>query len=379
MTVKKIFGKLHLWFGLASGLIMFMVCTTAAIWAFSPEIEDLTASYRHVKRSDAPVLPPSVLKTNADQQLKGHHVNRLYYYGREKAAVAEYYDTTDFYHAVYLNPSTGKVLKERNEAAAFFRVIIIGHYSLWLGNVGNQVVKWATLIFFFMFVSGIVLWWPRNKAARKQRFKLKLDASPKRLNYDLHNVLGFYASWVLIFAVLTGIIWTFDFATKAEYFVASGGKINPGYPQLVVKKMNTIPLTGIDSVYATTLAANKGPLASSYIAFPDTDSAAVEIGILPGNNNYHLDHYYFDPNTFESIPVKAYGLYKNANAGEKMDRMNYDIHIGNILGMPGRIAMFLAALVGASLPITGFYIWWGRNKKKPAKKSRKDKQRKLVS
>jgi uncharacterized iron-regulated membrane protein len=43
--------------------------------------------------------------------------------------------------------------------------------------------------------------------------------------------------------------------------------------------------------------------------------------------------------------------------------MNYDIHIGNILGLPGRIAMFFAALIGASLPITGFYIWWGRKRK----------------
>jgi uncharacterized iron-regulated membrane protein len=44
--------------------------------------------------------------------------------------------------------------------------------------------------------------------------------------------------------------------------------------------------------------------------------------------------------------------------------MNYDIHIGSIFGLTGRIAMFLAVLIGASLPITGFYIWWGRNNKK---------------
>ena len=43
--------------------------------------------------------------------------------------------------------------------------------------------------------------------------------------------------------------------------------------------------------------------------------------------------------------------------------MNYDIHIGAVLGYPGRIAAFLAALIAASLPITGLLIWLGKRKK----------------
>lgn len=41
---------------------------------------------------------------------------------------------------------------------------------------------------------------------------------------------------------------------------------------------------------------------------------------------------------------------------EVLARNNYDIHVGNVLGFPGRVAMFLAVLVGASLPVTGFLI-----------------------
>ncbi|MEO8961981.1 MAG: PepSY-associated TM helix domain-containing protein [Ginsengibacter sp.] len=44
--------------------------------------------------------------------------------------------------------------------------------------------------------------------------------------------------------------------------------------------------------------------------------------------------------------------------------MNYDIHTGQLLGLAGKILAFLASLIAASLPITGFYIWWGRKKKK---------------
>lgn len=71
------------------------------------------------------------------------------------------------------------------------------------------------------------------------------------------------------------------------------------------------------------------------------------------------------------------GLYANANRGAKLSRMNDDIYIGNIVGLPGRVAMFLAVLIGASLPITGFYIWWGKRRKN--KKAAKEKANKILS
>jgi uncharacterized iron-regulated membrane protein len=44
--------------------------------------------------------------------------------------------------------------------------------------------------------------------------------------------------------------------------------------------------------------------------------------------------------------------------------MTYDIHTGMIGGFPLRLVVFLGAIVTASLPVTGFYIWWGKKKKK---------------
>ncbi|WP_233207986.1 PepSY domain-containing protein [Siphonobacter sp. BAB-5405] len=40
--------------------------------------------------------------------------------------------------------------------------------------------------------------------------------------------------------------------------------------------------------------------------------------------------------------------------------MNYDIHVGSVLGFPGKVLAFLASLIGASLPVTGFLVWWNR-------------------
>jgi len=61
-------------------------------------------------------------------------------------------------------------------------------------------------------------------------------------------------------------------------------------------------------------------------------------------------------------------LYPRLSAGEKALRMNFDIHTGQILGLPTKIIAFIACIIGASLPVTGFIIWYNR---KWAKKKRK--------
>lgn len=56
-------------------------------------------------------------------------------------------------------------------------------------------------------------------------------------------------------------------------------------------------------------------------------------------------------------------LYCDKSAGEQFLGMNYDLHVGAILGWPTKILASLASLVCASLPVTGFCIWWNRLKK----------------
>lgn len=40
----------------------------------------------------------------------------------------------------------------------------------------------------------------------------------------------------------------------------------------------------------------------------------------------------------------------------------YSLHVGNWGGLPIRILYFVASLVGASLPLTGYYLWWRKRR-----------------
>jgi uncharacterized iron-regulated membrane protein len=86
---------------------------------------------------------------------------------------------------------------------------------------------------------------------------------------------------------------------------------------------------------------------------------------------WKLDYRYFDQYTLKELPVDhIYGRITEADAADKLLRMNYDIHTGAILGLPGKMLAFFASLICASLPVTGFYIWLGRRKKVKASEKR---------
>lgn len=364
---RKIVGLIHLWLGLASGLVFFIMALTGAIYCFQPELSKLTQSYLSVTEERRAYLPVSKLKTIAEQQLPGKKATRIIYKDRDESVVVHFIRRGEnaYYWGVFLNPYTGEVLKVRDMDTEFFRFILRGHMYLWLPQTTGKVITGICMIIFtIMIISGIVLWWPRNKGARKTAFRIKWGASPKRLNYDLHSVLGFYASWVLVFTMVTGLCWSFEKVMAAEYWVFSGGKTRLKPPVFKSYRSDSITHTNmIDQVLASATAAYPG-IEHYQLRLPENDSASYQVIMYLDKKGFgRADNLYFNQYTGERFAASEWGLYANANGGEKANRMTYDIHTGGIGGWPTRVLIFFTALVAASLPVTGFYIWWGKRKK----------------
>jgi uncharacterized iron-regulated membrane protein len=377
--LRQIILQVHLWPGLVTGLVFFIVCTTGAIYCFAPELQKLTQPYRSVAPQDKPFLSPVQLKAIAEKQLPGKKVSRISYGPRDRAAYVMFLGKQRaYYYNVFLNPYSGEVLKVKNMKRDFYIVVLYLHMNL-LIPYGEDIIHWCTLIFLLMLISGLILWWPRNKAARKQSFKVKWNASPKRLNHDLHNVFGFYATWVLIFIVLTGLVWSFDWFAKGMYIATGGGASKLKEKPPVSDTLQTPTVTAvavIDQVWQQMQHDWQSKYLTAEFIIPADKKAAMVVRCNPEKGTfYKMDYLYFDQYSGKEI-VGAFvrGKYSDAQtAADKIKRMNYDIHVGAVLGWPGRIAAFLAALIGASLPITGFYIWWGKRKK--AKKGVKQERR----
>jgi uncharacterized iron-regulated membrane protein len=394
MTLKKAIGKIHLWLGLASGLVVFIVALTGCIYVFQKEISDVV--HRRVFHIDAPAqaqpMPLSVLRQKAQAALGADKpLNFISTYrerdkawefsaykgGDEKALT--YFGGIGYYQVAYMNPYTGQLTGLIDYKYEFFNVVKFLHWSLLLNTAyGQPVVGVATLIFVLLLITGMILWWPKNlkKANVDKSFKIKWGASFKRVNYDLHNVPGFYAMLFAVIIALTGLVWAFDWFQKTVYVVASRSITPPDHPTF--KSVAQV-------IYGTAMT----PFDKAFLDAQQTFTAAEQrISVsVPGDKEdvtyiygYRGKETYYDADELQYDQYSGRQLHRSnfadKNAGEKIIGMNYDIHVGAILGLPGKIIAFFASLVAASLPVTGTLIWIGRKKKKkkpaaPVKKTAK--------
>ncbi|MBB2146128.1 PepSY domain-containing protein [Pedobacter sp. LMG 31464] len=369
-SFKYWIGRIHLWLGLISGLFVCFLGITGCILAFEREIEDAVQTYRFTEVQDKALLPPTKLKEVADKALPNKKAHSINYQPRRTTQVVYYNGEPEYYYIVFVNQYTGEVVKVKDMSEDFFRIVIMGHYYLWLPpEIGQPILTTATMLFVILLISGLVLWWPKSKAARKQRFSVKLKSKWRRLNYDLHNVLGFYMSFIVIFIALSGMVMGFQWFAKSVYWLSSGGEAIKNYEETFsdTTKISALSLNAAaaDQLWARFVKEDPSFKGSLDVHVPENEKASIEIAKNPDPETYwKADYYYFDQHTLKEIEVKhLFGKLANASTADKISRMNYDIHVGAIVGLPGKIMAFFASLIAASMPVTGILIWLGRKKK----------------
>lgn len=365
-TGKNIAAKLHLWLGLGSGLVVFIVALTGSLLVFEKELEPIIDARFHtiVPPDNAQRVPLDELVTTATTQFPGKKLSRVVIEPHpDRTVVVELQQSKKAKDilAVALDPYTGKVVEARQEQDAFFSVVLRLHRYLCLGDTGKIITGISCVSFLIIMISGLVLWWPNRKNA-KQRFTVKWGASFKRLNWDLHAIFGFYVLPFVFLIASTGLIWSYKWVNNLLFYAFDG---KPQTKREAPANQSSASLKSADlleEMYAETnrLLPHSGAIT---FAFPETDSLAVTVS--KRNEEAAIDNIvdflYFDNATGDLIKKR---LYDGETRGFKARRIIFPIHTGSMLGWPTKIIALIVALITASLPITGFLIWWGRGRKK---------------
>lgn len=352
---KKTLYLLHLWLGLCSGLVVFLLGLTGAIYSFSDEIKDVL--YRDRLYVEAPstakVKSFDELLLAAQHQLGSKKKisrveiqtasNRTYMFRSLKSGV--------YFEKVYVNPYTAKVVFHEDANREFFNVVLSLHRTLLLGDVaGHFIIRWSVICFVFLLLSGIVLWWPSKWKANvlKAKLKVKWKAKKKRLNYDLHQVFGFYAFIVLLIISLTGLMWSFDLVSEKKTKVTSD-------------TTGTMLYTSNDRILAKAASLNKD--ASYYLYnLPATKSGTINVSTYLDPDKIHKKvQYRFD--RYSGKLLLTGNRFEALSVPDQIKSLNYDLHTGRIIGFWGKLLVCIAGLITASLPITGFLMWLWRGKK----------------
>lgn len=338
--------------------------------------------WRFVEARNKAFVPPTRLLDTAHVYMPGMKPTGLTYSNREGAAAVGYhtFGEKEEFSVIFLDPYTAEPLKKMQTVGKgefdFFHFIIDGHRALWLPyEIGRPIVGIATLIFVVLLISGLIMWWPKkwNKSAYKKGFSIKWKGSFKRVNYDLHNVLGFYSLVFAFILAVTGLVWSFSWFEDSLYYVTSGGESHPGHhhPHSDLSKAGLVDndsITMLDRAWYKVLTEETDAAGFYMTPYPADEEDAIEIIAYQDEGTwYNKNEYYFDQYTLERYRVQG-DVYEEASLADQLMLLNYDIHVGAVWGLPGKILAFLISLVTASLPVTGFLVWWNKRKKKNKRK-----------
>ncbi|AOW20120.1 PepSY-associated TM helix domain-containing protein [Urechidicola croceus] len=383
--LKYIMSVLHLWLGLLSSIVIFIVCITGSIYTFKNKIIDAYNYDKvYVSEEDKPFL--SLDKIRYIFKNKNLEITQITIPDTPNKSLHVSYKNlkTKNSGSYYVNPYSGKIIGSGDYSLEnFFSIVLSLHRSLLIDNVGKQIVGVSILIFVFMLFSGLILWWPNKLKQIKQGLKVKWKAKFRRVNYDLHNVFGFYFLLPLLFISITGLYVSYPWV-KSAIIVSLGGTpvltaqaseetkaelsnaFNDILKEMVEKEnekstLKEVKPVSIDSIiHLADMKLNY--IGITTVKMPNEKDPRFTIKKI--NRENWLKALLPDIISFNKKgEIKRVELFKNKPLSKQFIEISLPLHTGEIMGWPSLIFYFIATLIGCSLPITGFLIWWGKYKK----------------
>lgn len=411
--MKKIFRKIHLWLSVPFGIFITLICFSGSMLVFEKEITEL---FRHnlyyvetvgerpmpldeLMEAVAATLPDSVSVTGVTVS---PDPERAY-----QVSLSQPRRTS-----VYVDQYTGEV-KGKGERLPFYDVMF--HLHRWMmgssNGVGKQLVGASTLMLVVILLTGILMWLTNRKKPLAMSLKISVAHGWHRFWHDLHVAGGIYVTVFLLALALTGLTWSFSWYRTGFYQMfgvetaADGGHGHGGSNRGQMAEEKRSGRHG-QNAGQDTLVADEG--AHAYHAYGDDGESGK--GRRRGGRHGHGHgrggrggyHHYHSPyarwqDIYEELAEKYPGfrqitisdgsasvvpagrmslrsgdrfefdsrsgevtgttLYAEQDKAAKVRSSVYMVHVGSWGGMLTRILTFLAALLGATLPLTGYYLW----------------------
>jgi len=358
---KSYAGILHLWLGLLSGIVVFIMAITGCIYVFQDEIKDVIYEWRHVEALNKPFIAPSIIFDNVKKSLPDSDASMVVYQNSNRPATVSAM-INEIPYDIYINPYNAEITHVQNLDTDFFLIVENLHRFLLLPEpIGKQVTGVSTIIFLVMLVTGLILWWPKKLKNASKNFKIKWNAKWRRKNYDLHRVIGFYLIFPALIIAITGLSFTYEWVHDSFFTL---GNINNN--EKLEKAVPTFEKTNKKSTakaidLAFTKTQRLAPASGMYFVWEQGIGMPIITGAYPESLEFdHQSNFYFD-NTSGVLLSSKY--YNDKSLGLKLQEMNYGLHTGQFFNLPGKILVFFFSLFIASLPITGVLVWYGRSKK----------------
>lgn len=400
-NVRKFFNDIHLWLGLASGLIVIAICFSGTVYVFNTEIREasLPELYRTTVPDNASPLSLEELISKTETTTGGEVTSVKTFADPERTwqvtvkmpappqvegdgEKKEEPRPINYRVDPYTGEIKGDASNAKNATTEFMSKMFSLHRWLLLDKIeepifgelpnrklGSYISGTATILFTLGCITGLVIWFPNKVKNWKQGLKIKLNGNWKRINHDVHNSLAFYSLIFLLLMGLTGPQWSFPWyrtglqKTLGTYKPEDAPK--PEQPKSTLPLDSLTKTATISSYFTAAQQALPGE-GDFTINLPADSAATVAISKLhtgffapAASDRLQLDQY-----TADVLKVE---IFKEKPFNERIAGSIKAVHVGDVYGKFTKILYFIACLVATTLPVTGTIIWVNKLKKKQAK------------
>jgi len=108
---------------------------------------------------------------------------------------------------VYVDPTSLAILGSVSERDRFMKQIFRLHGELLMGNRGSNLVELAASWTIVMVLTGLVLWWPRQRRGLAGVVWPRLHGGRRLFWRDMHAVTGVWISLVTLALLFSGLPW----------------------------------------------------------------------------------------------------------------------------------------------------------------------------
>ena len=386
--MKKALRKIHLWLSVPTGIIITLVCFSGAMLVFEKEItEAIKPELYFVKEAKGEPIPMQQLMEKVEETLPD---------SVSISGVTVFADSTRTYQvslskprraSIYVNQYTGEVTG-RSERLPFFNTMF--HLHRWLlgssSGVGKLLTGICTFVLVFILITGILMWLTNRNKPLKASLAIHVTKGWGRFWHDLHVAGGIYTTIFLLAMALTGLTWSFSWYRTGFYacfgvessekggahgeggnshgegrgsrgegrYTHGDGRNNHEGKRGEGRGFHRrSPYRHWENVLNEVALKNPG---YQQITLKPEVAEVVPEGRL---SMRAADKYSYDRRSGEITDVQLY------SAGKKDTKVRsgvYMVHTGSWGGIITRILNFLAAFIGATLPLTGYWLWFRRKR-----------------
>jgi uncharacterized iron-regulated membrane protein len=310
--LRKAIFQIHLWTGIGLGIYILLISVSGSAIVFRNELYKSLWPGPKIVPISGPRLSRDELKKAVRQAWPKYAVSYIWESKRKDEATEVWIEKEGQAHPKtkgrLFDPFTGRdVGASRPELIGVLAWFSDLHINLLAGPKGRTVNGVLAMLVVILSVSGLIVWWPGTGRLRRS-LTIDFKANWKRLNWDLHSVIGLWTfAFVFIFGV-TGVYLVF-----------------PTPFQKVVNRFSPLELYKLQS-------SVESPAVSPIVRVVDEATPRVRR---------------------RRPPIKR-------SPGDIFLRWFYYLHFGNFGDWPVKALWVLLGLVPPFLFATGALMWWNR-------------------